>query len=60
VVARAAGARITGADGAEYDLRLDEDETRRELLGTNGVVHEAVLAHLNRAAVDLADAETDD
>ena len=60
VIARAAGARITGADGAEYDLRLDDDETRRELLGTNGAVHEDVLAHLNHAEVDLGHAEPGD
>jgi|APHM01.1.fsa_nt_gi Archaeal fructose-1,6-bisphosphatase and related enzymes of inositol monophosphatase family len=60
VIARAAGARVTGADGVEYDLRLDDDETRRELLGTNSAVHENVLAHLNHAEVDLVDAEPSD
>ncbi len=53
VIARTAGARITGADGAEYDLRLDDDETRRALLGTNGPLHDDVLAHLKGAEADL-------
>jgi myo-inositol-1(or 4)-monophosphatase len=53
VIARAAGARLTDSTGAEYELRLDEDDQRAELLGTNGQLHEAVLTHLRSADADL-------
>ncbi|MFB6172356.1 MAG: inositol monophosphatase family protein [Haloarculaceae archaeon] len=46
VVARAAGARITDSAGNDYRLRLDQDEKRAELLGSNGPLHPALLSHL--------------
>ncbi|PSQ40671.1 inositol monophosphatase [Halobacteriales archaeon SW_12_71_31] len=55
VIARTAGARITDGSGAEFDLALDEDDTRFELLGTNGTLHDDVLAHLQGADADLVD-----
>ncbi len=60
VIARAAGARITSADGSDYDLRLDEDDRRAELLGTNGVVHDDIIGHMKAAELDLATGATDD
>jgi myo-inositol-1(or 4)-monophosphatase len=59
VIARAAGARVTHADGTLYDLRLDEDEKRAELLGTNGPLHEDVVAHLAGAEADLVDQDAE-
>jgi len=45
VIARAAGARITDRHGEPYELVFDERE-RKELLGSNGPLHPALLAHL--------------
>ena len=45
VIARAAGARITDRHGEPYELAFDERE-RKELLGSNGPLHPALLAHL--------------
>ena len=59
VIARTAGARITDGSGAEFDLALDEDDTRFELLGTNGTLHNDVLAHLQGADADLVDPEAE-
>ena len=53
VIARTAGARITDSLGEPYELRLDRDDERTELLGTNGPLHEAVLTHLRSAEPEL-------
>ncbi|MES3517984.1 MAG: inositol monophosphatase family protein [Natronomonas sp.] len=45
---REAGGRITDETGSEYRLVLDEDATRRPLLGSNGSLHDALLAHFER------------
>lgn len=45
VIARAAGAKITDRHGEEYTIEFDADE-RKELVGSNGPVHEKMLAHL--------------
>lgn len=47
VIARAAGATITDATGEPFDIYGDDDG-RNELLGSNGPLHAAVLAHLRR------------
>jgi len=52
VIARTAGARVTDATGEAFELHLDRDDRRTELLGTNGPLHDAVLEHLE-AAGDL-------
>ena len=46
VIARAAGAQITDSTGEDYQLRLDQDEQRAELLGSNGPLHPALISHL--------------
>lgn len=48
VVARAAGAKITDATGDPYELSLDAHERRTALLGSNGPLHPALLAHLEK------------
>ena len=48
VIARAAGARITDANGEPYELDLDRSDRRTELLGSNGPLHPDLLAHLER------------
>lgn len=45
VIARAAGARITDCHGNPYTLEFDADG-RKELLGSNGPLHPALLEHL--------------
>ena len=45
VIAREAGATLTNADGEEYDP-IAAHETRNELVGSNGPVHERLLRHL--------------
>jgi myo-inositol-1(or 4)-monophosphatase len=52
VIARAAGARLTDSVGDRYELSL-EDTGRRELLGTNGPLHDAVLSRLRSADPEL-------
>jgi myo-inositol-1(or 4)-monophosphatase len=47
VIARAAGARITDATGEDYTVEFGTDE-RKELLGSNGPVHEELLSHLQK------------
>jgi myo-inositol-1(or 4)-monophosphatase len=51
VIARAAGARVTDSVGDPYELSFEEG--RRELLGTNGPLHDAVLSRLQSADSDL-------
>jgi myo-inositol-1(or 4)-monophosphatase len=46
VIARAAGARITDATGDPYTVEFDADG-RKELLGSNGPLHPALLDHLD-------------
>ncbi|OLZ39365.1 inositol monophosphatase [Natrinema saccharevitans] len=46
VIAREAGATITNADGEQYDP-IAAHETRNELVGSNGPVHEDLLSHLD-------------
>jgi len=55
VVARAAGARITDAQGNDYELRSDATGTgeRTELVGSNGPLHPALLDHLESENGDL-------
>ncbi|MFC4541437.1 inositol monophosphatase family protein [Halosolutus amylolyticus] len=48
VVARAAGATVTNAAGDPYDPNGPID-ARNELLGSNGPLHETLLAHLQDA-----------
>lgn len=47
VIARAAGAKITDRFGEEYTVEFGSDE-RKELVGSNGPVHENMLAHLQK------------
>ncbi len=53
VIARAAGAEITDSRGEPYELDMENIEKRRELLGTNGPLHDAVLDHLRTGDADL-------
>lgn len=46
VIARAAGAKLTDVDGETYRLFGGEDG-QNELVGSNGELHEALLAHLH-------------
>ena len=48
VIARAAGATVTTADGQPYDPSAALD-TRNELVGSNGPLHETLLSHLSDA-----------
>lgn len=59
VIARTAGAKITDAAGNEFKLRLDANEERKELLGTNGPLHDDVLDHLSAVSGDLGPADAD-
>jgi myo-inositol-1(or 4)-monophosphatase len=45
VIARAAGAQVTDRYGDPYELVFDADG-RKELLGSNGPLHPALLGHL--------------
>lgn len=45
VIAQAAGARITDVNGDPYTVEFDADG-RKELLGSNGPLHPALLEHL--------------
>jgi myo-inositol-1(or 4)-monophosphatase len=45
VIARAAGATLTDVNGDPYSLEFDADG-RKELLGSNGPLHPALLEHL--------------
>ncbi len=47
VIARAAGAKITDRHGEEYTVEFGADG-RKELLGTNGPVHDNILEHLQK------------
>lgn len=44
VIAQAAGATITNADGSSYDPLAES--SRNELIGSNGVVHDTLLDHI--------------
>ena len=44
---RAAGAEITDVTGTPYELGEGEDPERRELLGSNGALHSALVEHLS-------------
>jgi myo-inositol-1(or 4)-monophosphatase len=46
VIARAAGATITNTNGSRYVPDMDV-ETRKELVGSNGSLHPALLDHLD-------------
>jgi myo-inositol-1(or 4)-monophosphatase len=59
VIARAAGAQITDVTGAEYDFDEENDDARKELLATNGPLHDALVAHVSSRA-ELKQAEADD
>ena len=48
VIARAAGATVTNARGEPYELELDGQDHRTELLASNGPLHPALLEHLER------------
>ena len=50
VIARAAGARITDDDDEPYVVEFDADE-RKPLLGSNGPLHPALYAHLERSGL---------
>ena len=52
VIARTAGARITDITGDDYEVEFDADG-RRELLGSNGPLHAALLEHLESNDTDL-------
>jgi myo-inositol-1(or 4)-monophosphatase len=45
-ILREAGGRVTDDHGTEYELRLDDRETRTPLLASNGALHPALLDHL--------------
>ena len=47
VIARAAGARITDVTGAEYAFDDANDDDRKELLATNGPLHDALIEHVS-------------
>ncbi|PGF17679.1 inositol monophosphatase [Natrinema sp. CBA1119] len=48
VIACTAGATVTTADGTQYEPNVGLD-TRNELLGSNGPLHETLLSHLQGA-----------
>lgn len=58
VIARAAGAEITDITGEQYELGEGEDPERRELLGSNGALHPALVDHLSSQA-DLQRTESE-
>jgi myo-inositol-1(or 4)-monophosphatase len=51
-IARAAGATITDETGEPYEVTL-QTEKRRALLGSNGPLHEELLAHLETADAEV-------
>ncbi|WIV68197.1 NAD(+)/NADH kinase [Natrialbaceae archaeon AArc-T1-2] len=54
VIARAAGATITDGADEPYELDLDiQDKERKELLGSNGPLHEELTDTLEGRVVDL-------
>ena len=53
VIARTAGARITDVNGDDYEVEFDADG-RKELLGSNGPLHPALLEHLEADDTGLA------
>lgn len=56
VIARAAGAKITDVTGAEYTFDAANDDDRKELLATNGPLHDALIEHVSsRAELQQAD-----
>lgn len=57
VIARAAGARITDEVGEPYQLTLDAHAHRTALLGSNGPLHPALLAHLEKEDGELQTTE---
>ena len=59
VIARAAGARITDVEGSRYDFDDTNDDDRKELLATNGPLHDALLEHVS-SRPELQQAEADD
>ena len=59
VIARAAGARITDVEGKRYDFDDTNDNDRKELLATNGPLHDALLEHV-ASRPELQQAEADD
>jgi myo-inositol-1(or 4)-monophosphatase len=48
VIAREAGATVTDSNGEQYDPVGDLD-ARRELVASNGPVHNDLLAHLQQS-----------
>jgi len=50
VIARAAGARITDDDNDPYVVAFDAED-RKPLLGSNGPLHPALYAHLERSGL---------
>ncbi|PSP74365.1 inositol monophosphatase [Halobacteriales archaeon QS_3_64_16] len=59
VIARAAGARITDVEGTPYRFDEANDDDRKELLATNGPLHDALLEHVS-SRPELQQAEADD
>lgn len=56
VIARAAGARVTDIEGQTYQLDDENDDERKELLATNGPLHDVLLDHVSsRAELQQAD-----
>lgn len=53
VIARAAGACITDVNGDPYTVEFDVED-RKELLGSNGPLHPALLEHLESGDADLS------
>ena len=47
VIARAAGANITDAKGEQYTVEFGSDD-RKELVGSNGPVHDTMLEHIRK------------
>jgi hypothetical protein len=59
---------VTDDQGTEYELRLDDKESRTPLLASNGALHPALLDHLpsdrlvlsrDRDGEDVSDADTE-
>ena len=59
VIARAAGARISGVNGKAYAFDPDNDDDRKELLATNGPLHDALIEHVSSQS-ELQQAEVAD
>ena len=53
VIAQAAGARITDGSGDDYTVEFDADG-RKELLGSNGPLHPALIEHLESHDTSLS------